>query len=167
MDDLEDATRFIKSVKEDPELDKAIKHVTISGHGNPSTLVLGEDRIQTSELATRRATEAKDFFEELRPILMHTGEARSTVFLDSCSTSKQPATGAPLAEHVADKLPGVEIHAFEDLMYPAYIYIQEDFWKDAKFECTNILKQKGACVKLPYVLEPISHLFWINNIKLI
>ena len=45
------------------------------------------------------------------------GEARSSVFLDSCSTGKKvPGMGPPLAQLVANSLPGVEVHAFEDLL---------------------------------------------------
>lgn len=55
------------------------------------------------------------------------GEARSTVFLDSCSTGGTPTNGgAPLAQLVAEALPGVEIHAFEDIMYPKHVTWQSD-----------------------------------------
>lgn len=58
-------------------------------------------------------------FRGFRPAI---GEARSTVFLDSCSTGQQPKNGGdPLAQLVADALPGVEVHAFEDVSYPKLV----------------------------------------------
>ena len=55
-------------------------------------------------------------FPPFRGFRLAIGEARSTVFLDSCSTGQQPKNGGdPLAQLVADALPGVEVHAFEDV----------------------------------------------------
>ena len=52
------------------------------------------------------------------------GEARSSVFLDSCSTGKKvPGMGPPLAQLVANSLPGVEVHAFEDLVVVVVVVV--------------------------------------------
>eukprot|EP00438_Fugacium_kawagutii_P007787 Skav218546 [mRNA] locus=scaffold3191:241415:244201:+ [translate_table: standard] len=122
VNDLAEATEFVKEVKNDPNFvkdGKALKHVTISGHGSSNTLVLGDDRMLSSELRSGGDTDTKAFLRELKPALIHTGEARSTVFLDSCSTGKTPSDGGdPLAQLVANSLPGVEVHAFEDVSYP-------------------------------------------------
>lgn len=138
VNSVADATEFVKEVKNDPDFvkdGKALKHVTISGHGNPGTLVLGENRILSSELTASRDTNTKQFLKELKPALVHTGEARSTVFLDSCSTGQQPKNGGdPLAQLVADALPGVEVHAFEDVSYPKLVRLQNSFVKDANFQ---------------------------------
>lgn len=71
-----DSKGFHPQVKNDPDFvkdGKALKHVTISGHGNPGTLVLGENRILSSELTTSRDTITKKFLKELKPALVHTG----------------------------------------------------------------------------------------------
>eukprot|EP00435_Cladocopium_sp_Y103_P028108 s827_g7.t1 len=149
VNDLQEATDFVKQVKNDPDFvkdGKALKHVTISGHGNPSTLVLGDDRMLSSELRTSGDSDTKALLKELKPALIHAGEARSTVFLDSCSTGGTPTNGgAPLAQLVAEALPGVEIHAFEDIMYPKHVKLQENFVKDAKFQCQ--WSMKGKCMQ--------------------
>lgn len=147
--DVKEAIDFVQELKSDPDFKnakKAIKHVTISGHGNPSTLVLGEGRLRSAELDRKSDTDTKKLLEELKPVLIHDGEARSSVFLDSCSTGKKvPGMGPPLAQLVANSLPGVEVHAFEDLMYPKFVKLQENFHKDAKFECSWELR--GQCLK--------------------
>eukprot|EP00438_Fugacium_kawagutii_P007789 Skav218548 [mRNA] locus=scaffold3191:246022:251534:+ [translate_table: standard] len=79
VDDLADATEFVKQarVKNDPDFvkdGKALKHVTISGHGNPNTLVLGDDRMKSSELRSSRSTDTKTLLKELKPALIHTGQ---------------------------------------------------------------------------------------------
>lgn len=149
VNSVADATEFVKEVKNDPDFvkdGKALKHVTISGHGNPGTLVLGENRILSSELTTNGDTITKTFLKELKPALVHTGEARSTVFLDSCSTGQQPKNGGdPLAQLVADALPGVEVHAFEDVSYPKLVKLQDSFVKDANFQCQ--WKLDGKCLQ--------------------
>lgn len=149
VNDLQEATDFVKQVKNDPDFvkdGKALKHVTISGHGNPSTLVLGDDRMLSSELRSSGYSDTKALLKELKPALIHTGEARSTVFLDSCSTGGTPTKGgASLAQLVAEALPGVEIHAFEDIMYPKYVKLQEHFVEDAKFQCQ--WSMKGKCMQ--------------------
>lgn len=149
VNSVADATEFVKEVKNDPDFvkdGKALKHVTISGHGNPGTLVLGENRILSSELTASRDTITKKFLKELKPALVHTGEARSTVFLDSCSTGQQPKNGGdPLAQLVADALPGVEVHAFEDVSYPKLVKLQDSFVKDANFQCQ--WKLDGKCLQ--------------------
>ena len=47
--------------------------VTISGHGNPSTLVLGDDRMLSSELRSSGYSDSKALLKELKPALIHTG----------------------------------------------------------------------------------------------
>ena len=72
----QDSMGFHRQVKDDPDFvkdGKALKHVTISGHGNPGTLVLGENRILSSELTSNGDTTTKKFLKELKPALVHTG----------------------------------------------------------------------------------------------
>ena len=52
--------------------------VTISGHGNPSTLVLGDDRILSSELRSSGYSDTKALLKELKPALIHAGGARES-----------------------------------------------------------------------------------------
>ncbi|CAK9041615.1 unnamed protein product [Durusdinium trenchii] len=149
VENLNEATTFVHDVKKGGHFGEAIKHVTISGHGNPSTLVLGDDRLTSRELVSKHDTDSKDFLKELKPALIHDGEARSTVFLDSCSTGKTPPSGdKSLAQLVADTLPGVEVHAFEDLMWPKWIQLRSNFVQDAKFQCkTDIRGQGNQCLR--------------------
>ena len=54
--------------------------MTISGHGNPSTLVLGEGRLRSAELDRKSDTDTKKLLEELKPVLIHDGHL--TTFLE-------------------------------------------------------------------------------------
>ena len=122
VDSVKAATEFVQSLKSDKVFGQGIKHVTISGHGNPTTLVLGSDSLLSQQVAMKTSETAK-LLDALRPMLIEQGEARSTVFLESCSTGKQPKNMnlKPLAQNIAEALPGVEVHAFKDAMYPAQV----------------------------------------------
>lgn len=54
--------------------------MTISGHGNPSTLVLGEGRLRSAELDRKSDTDTKKLLEELKPVLIHDGHL--TTFME-------------------------------------------------------------------------------------
>lgn len=45
----------------------------MSGHGNPSTLVLGEGELRKAELQSKSDTDTKKLLEELKPVLIHDG----------------------------------------------------------------------------------------------
>ena len=122
VDSVKAATEFLKSLRNDKVFGQGIKHVTISGHGNPTTLVLGSESLLSQQVA-RKSSETAKLLEALRPMLIESGEARSTVFLESCSTGAQPKNlnMKPLAQNIAEALPGVEVHAFKEAMYPAQV----------------------------------------------
>lgn len=146
VDSVKAATEFAQSLRSDKVFGQGIKHVTISGHGNPTTLVLGSDRLLTTQVGTKTSETAK-LLDALRPMLIEQGEARSTVFLESCSTGKQPTNVKlkPLAQNIAESLPGVEVHAFKDAMYPAQVKLQGSFFEDALFKCT--VGSPNGCLK--------------------
>ena len=146
VDSVKAATDFVKSLQSDKVFGQGIKHVTISGHGNPTTLVLGSDSLLSAQVGSKTSETAK-LLDALRPLLIEQGEARSTVFLESCSTGQQPKNLAvkPLAQKIADSLPGVEVHAFKDTMYPAQVKLQGSFFEDALFKCT--VNSPHGCLK--------------------
>eukprot|EP00438_Fugacium_kawagutii_P017094 Skav204584 [mRNA] locus=scaffold672:45554:46087:+ [translate_table: standard] len=51
----------------------------------------------------------------------------------------------PLAQNIADSLPGVEVHAFKDSMYPSQVELQGSFFEDALFKCTA--NSPNGCLK--------------------
>lgn len=146
VDSVQAATKFVESLKSHTVFGQGIKHVTISGHGNPTTLVLGSDRLLSGQVGSKFSQTSK-LLDALRPMLIEQGEARSTVFLESCSTGKQPSNMnmKPLAQNIADSLPGVEVHAFKDSMYPAQVKLQGSFFEDALFKCTA--NSPNGCLK--------------------
>ncbi|CAE7516863.1 unnamed protein product [Symbiodinium sp. CCMP2456] len=149
VNSVKEATQFVESVKGDAKLGQAFKHVTISGHGNPGELVLGKQRLRSGEIGAEKShTETARFLQALKPVLIHTGDARSTVFLDSCSTGQmQGRKSPPLAQCVAEALPGVEVHAFNDIMYPGTVKLQGDFLRSAQFQSES--EKKGGSTYTP------------------
>jgi len=142
VNSVKEATQFVETVKGDAKLGQAFKHVTISGHGNPGELVLGKQRLRSGEIGAERShTETAKFLQALKPVLIHTGDARSTVFLDSCSTGQtEGRKSPPLAQCVAEALPGVEVHAFSDIMYPGTVKLQGDFLRNGQFQSESQTK---------------------------
>lgn len=168
VDSVKAATEFVQSLKSDKVFGQGIKHVTISGHGNPTTLVLGSDSLLSQQVAMKSSETAK-LLDALRPMLIEQGEARSTVFLESCSTGKQPKNMKlkPLAQNIAEALPGVEVHAFKDAMYPAQVKLQGGFFEDALFTCT--VGSPNGCLKpttfMSKALQAVSLLEKAANVR--
>ena len=146
VDSVKAAREFVQSLSSDKVFGQGIKHVTISGHGNPTTLVLGSDSLLSTQVGMKTSETAK-LLDALRPMLIEQGEARSTVFLESCSTGAQPTNVRlkPLAQNIAESLPGVEVHAFKEAMYPAQVKLEGNFFEDALFKCT--VGSPNGCLK--------------------
>lgn len=84
VENLNEATTFVHDVKKGGHFGEAIKHVTISGHGNPSTLVLGDDRLTSRELVSKHDTDSKEL---LKRVLYQYQDAHATICIQYCTCS--------------------------------------------------------------------------------